>query len=105
VDPFADQIQRDLAEIGKTTMPFGKYGPGFCPPDGTPIYDLPLEYLAWFARKGGFPKGRLGELLQIVHHMKVEGLECVFDTLRAKRGAKTPLRPPRKRSFDFGNTD
>ena len=50
------QMQKDLAEIGRTYMPFGKYGPAHYPPNGLPIYDLPAEYLMWFANKGGFPK-------------------------------------------------
>ena len=35
----------DLAEIEKTRMPFGKFGPKSFPPAGVPIYDLPAEYL------------------------------------------------------------
>ena len=103
MDPLEAALQQDLAEIGKTCMPFGKYGPSFCPPHGTPLYDLPIEYLAWFAAKGGVPKGRLGVLLQMVHQMKVEGLDFVFEPFRAKRGGKTPLRKPFKRDFDFGD--
>ena len=101
MDELTSQIQRDLEEIGRTNMPFGKHGPIHHPPHGVPIYDLPVEYLAWFATKGGFPKGRLGILLQMVHHMKVEGLDAVFDSLRKRRGGKTPLRKPRPTEFDF----
>lgn len=54
-------------------MPFGKFGPDYFPPEGLLLRDLPLEYLAWFARKGSFPKGRLGYLMQLMHQMKVEG--------------------------------
>ena len=38
-----------------------------------------------------------GELLRIVHQMKVDGLDEVFDDLRRRAGGKTPLRPPRER--------
>jgi len=100
-DELADQMQRDLEEIGRTCMPFGKHGPAHHPPNGVPIYDLPVEYLAWFAAKGGFPKGRLGTLLQMVHSMKVEGLDVVFDSLRKRNGGRTPLRTPRRRGFEF----
>lgn len=93
-------MQSDLEEIGRTFMPFGKFGPKFRPPSGVPIYDLPVEYLGWFLSHGGFPKGRLGILLKIVHQMKVDGLNSVFDCFRANRG-RTPLRPNVKRSFDF----
>jgi uncharacterized protein (DUF3820 family) len=106
LDPISlSSIQNELEEIGRTPMPFGKFGPQFHPPLGTPIYDLPVEYLAWFASKGGFPKGRLGILLQIVHQMKVDGLDSVFDVFRMARGGRTPLRPPRaprERRFDRG---
>ena len=54
------KMAADLAEIGRTRMPFGKFGPAQFPPNGLPIYDLPAEYLMWFANKAGFPKGRLG---------------------------------------------
>lgn len=34
-------------------MPFGKY-------KGKILVDLPVSYLEWFHRNGGFPKGKLG---------------------------------------------
>ena len=100
-DALPEQMQRDLEEIGRTCMPFGKHGPAHHPPNGVPIYDLPVEYLAWFAEKGGFPKSRLGILLQMVHQMKVDGLDMIFDVLRQRRGGRTPLRPERPRNFNF----
>ncbi len=90
-------IATDLADIANTRIPFGKYGPRAYPPSGIPIHDLPLEYLAWFARKDAFPAGRLGELLRIVHQMKVDGLDEIFDTLRVRNGGRTRLRHPRER--------
>ena len=88
-------MAEDFAEIARTRMPFGKFGPAHFPPRGVPIYDLPVEYLAWFARKGCFPKARFGELLRIVHQMKVDGLDEIFDPLRRRAGGKTKLRPGR----------
>lgn len=105
MDNFAAQMQSDLAEIGRTFIPFGKFGPAFHPPSGTPIYDLPVEYLAWFATKGGFPKGRLGVLLQMVHQMKVDGLDSIFDVFRKKSGGRTPLRRAPVRRHEFGAAD
>ena len=90
-----DWMAADLADIATTHMPFGKFGPAHFPPRGVPIYDLPVEYLAWFARKDCFPQGRFGELLRIVHQMKVDGLDEIFDPLRRRAGGKTRLRPPR----------
>jgi hypothetical protein len=89
----------DLADIATTRMPFGKFGPEHFPPRGVPLYDLPVEYLAWFDRRG-FPRGRLGELLRIVHQMKVDGLDEIFDPFRRRAGGKTPLREPNRQ----GNT-
>jgi hypothetical protein len=53
-----------------------------------------VEYLAWFARKDCFPQARLGELLRMVHQMKVDGLDSVFDPFRQRAGGRTRLRPP-----------
>ncbi len=101
MEELAAQIQRDLEEIERTRMPFGKHGPAHHPPHGVPIYDLPVEYLAWFAAKGGFPSGRLGVLLKMVHQMKVDGLDSVFDALRQRAGGRTQLRPDRPKNFQF----
>ena len=48
-------------------MPFGKY-------KGTVLKRLPVSYLEWFARKG-FPKNKLGDLLQCLLEIKINGLE------------------------------
>ena len=56
-----------LIDIVTMKMPFGKY-------KGTLLRSLPVSYLEWFARKG-FPKGRLGQLLQSTLEIKMNGLE------------------------------
>lgn len=96
-DELIARMKADMEAIGQMHMPFGRFGPKQFPPRGVPIYDLPAEYLAWFARQG-FPKGRLGELLRIVHQMKVDGSDAVFDVFRAGRG-RTKLRPERDRAW------
>ena len=101
MDGLAKQMQSDLAEIGRTHMPFGKFGPAHFPPNGIPIYDLSAEYLGWFAHKAGFPKGRLGQLMRMVHQMKVDGSDIVCGIFRAARGGRTPLKPKRRRSFEI----
>ena len=63
-----------LEKLLKTRMPFGKFKGRF-------LIDLPEPYVAWFARQG-FPKGELGKMLQIVHEIKINGLEYLFDPLR-----------------------
>lgn len=89
-----------LMEIGKTRIPFGKFGIQFYPPVGVPIMDLPQEYLAWFSQRG-FPKGRLGELMAQVWEIKSVGMDSVFDPIRQANGGRFKLLPTRSKSFDF----
>ena len=72
-----EDLRRLLEEVGATSMPFGKFGPKEYPPHGVPICDLPPEYLGWFKERG-FPKGRLGELLETVYEIKSCG--CLLYT-------------------------
>ncbi len=99
-DDLAQRMRADLNEIGRTCMPFGKYGPQHYPPNGIPIYDIPAEYLGWFASKAGFPKGRLGELLRMVHQMKADGSDMVFEPFRKQRG-RASLKPPKQKTWEF----
>jgi uncharacterized protein len=62
-----------LLELIKMEMPFGKY-------KGTILRRLPVSYLEWFARKG-FPKNKLGRLLQCLLEIKMNGLEDLLDQL------------------------
>jgi uncharacterized protein (DUF3820 family) len=98
-DDIARRMVEDLAAIERMRMPFGKFGPQHFPPDGVPLFDLPVEYLAWFAHKG-FPKGRLGELMKIVHQMKVDGSDFAFDAMRKRNGGRTKLREERPRIWE-----
>jgi uncharacterized protein (DUF3820 family) len=86
-----DWLAADLADYARLHMPFGKYGPRNFPPQGVVLCDLPLEYLAWFARRG-FPQGRLGELLRSLHQLKADGCDEIFDPIRRQRGGRTDLR-------------
>ncbi len=73
--------KQDLLDIANTRMPFGKY-------QGRMLIDLPEEYLLWFARKGEFPKGRLGTLMEITLGLKIEGLDALVKPL--KPGGQLP---------------
>ena len=84
-------LEADLKDIMTLHMPFGKFGHKHFPPSGVPLYDLPVEYLQWFAHKG-FPKGRFGELLKILHQLKTDGCDEIFDAERKRRGGRTSLR-------------
>ena len=57
-------------------MPFGKY-------KGRLVADLPGHYLAWFAREG-FPKGRLGQLLALMHELDHNDLRVLVEPLRRR---------------------
>ena len=63
-----------LVDIVTMKMPFGKY-------KGTVLRNLPVSYLEWFQRKG-FPKGRLGMMLETLYEIKINGLEDLLNTIR-----------------------
>ena len=75
-DVFSE-LQSDstqLLKLAKYRMPLGKYANRL-------LIDLPEPYVVWFANKG-FPNGELGKMLAIVHEIKVNGLEYLFEPLR-----------------------
>lgn len=72
---FAGPDPRILTDMVKTPMPFGKY-------QGRLICDLPVSYLEWFVRNGGFPKSKLGMMLQTIYEIKINGLEELLKPLR-----------------------
>ena len=80
-DAFREDLADYLADLALYRMPFGRF-------KNAAIYDLPIEYLNWFLEKGGgFPHGRLGELMEFVFHIKSDGAEAIFVPLRkGKRG-------------------
>jgi uncharacterized protein (DUF3820 family) len=63
-----------LHRLIDTPMPFGKH-------KGTPIADLPGNYLNWFAREG-FPEGEIGRLLALMHEIDHNGLGPLLAPLR-----------------------
>ena len=72
--PFDHQ---KLLELAAARMPFGKHA-------GQLLIDLPEPYVVWFAGQG-FPEGKLGEMLQTIYDIKVNGLEYLFEPLRPKQ--------------------
>ena len=65
-----------LIELANTKMPYGKYA-------GRVLVDLPEPYVVWLANNA-MPKGRLGEQLQLLYEIKVNGLERLLKPLRNK---------------------
>ena len=68
--------QEFLIKLANAKMPFGKY-------EGYYLIDLPEYYVVWYRNKG-FPKGQLGEQLQLVYELKLNGLEEMIRKLRRK---------------------
>jgi len=66
-----------LQNLVSMKMPFGKY-------KGFVLYTLPVSYLEWFVRKGGFPPGKIGMLLSTLYEIKLNGLEYLLDPLKKK---------------------
>lgn len=68
--------QELLIKLAHAKMPFGKY-------EGRDLIDLPEYYVVWFSNKG-FPKGQLGEQLQLVYELKLNGLEELIRNIKRK---------------------
>lgn len=66
--------KQQCIKLANTSMPFGKYL-------GKELIDLPEEYLLWFANKG-FPKGELGQLMELALIVKTNGLEDIVRPLK-----------------------
>ena len=65
---------RQLLELSRTRMPYGKYA-------GRLLIDLPEPYVVWMYQEE-MPKGKLGDMLRAVYEIKVNGLEYLFNPLR-----------------------
>jgi len=63
-----------LHSLVNEKMPYGKY-------KGTYICNLPEYYLVWFHRNG-FPKGKLGMMLNTMYEIKLNGLEYLLNPLK-----------------------
>ena len=69
-----DQDKKQLIKLAHTKMPFGKY-------EGTYLIDLPEYYVVWYHNKG-FPKGELGQQLQLIYELKLNGLEELIRNIK-----------------------
>jgi uncharacterized protein len=70
MNKFIQPDNEAFIALATTKMPFGKY-------KGSRLVDLPERYIVWFSQNG-FPKGKLGEMLQMVYEIKLNGLEYLF---------------------------
>ena len=67
-----------LVKLVTMKMPYGKHA-------GRALADLPGNYLAWFAREG-FPKGELGQLLELMHTLDHNGLRGLLAPIQRAHG-------------------
>ncbi|WP_220101327.1 DUF3820 family protein [Chitinophaga oryzae] len=63
-----------LQQLVTMKMPFGKY-------KDVILCDLPVSYLEWFQRNG-FPKGKLGMMLETMLVIKMNGLTHLLTPLK-----------------------
>ncbi len=74
--------QQLLIDLAHAKMPFGKYAGYF-------LVDLPEYYVVWYHAKG-FPKGKLGDQLQLIYEIKLNGLEDLVRTI--KKNHSSPIK-------------
>lgn len=70
------QNQQILIDLAKMKMPYGKF-------KGSYLIDLPEQYVVWYHNKG-FPKGKLGQQLELVYELKLNGLEDIVREIRRR---------------------
>ena len=72
-----EQPNKDfLIKLAHTKMPYGKY-------EGRYLIDLPEYYVVWYHNKG-FPKGKLGDMLNQVYELKINGLEDLIRNIQRR---------------------
>jgi uncharacterized protein (DUF3820 family) len=65
---------KHLLDLANAKMPFGKF-------KGMFLIDLPEYYLVWYRNKG-FPKGKLGLLMESAFEIRRNGLEDLIKKIR-----------------------
>lgn len=63
-----------LIELVTMKMPYGKY-------KGRSICDIPEHYLLWYKQKG-FPKGKLGILMETMYEIQLNGLDHLLGPIK-----------------------
>jgi len=68
--------QQELIDLANMRMPFGKF-------KGLLLVEVPEPYYVWYRSKG-FPQGKLGNQMQLMYEIKVNGLEHLIRPLVKK---------------------
>jgi hypothetical protein len=71
-----EQDQQFLIDLSKMKMPFGKYKGRF-------LIDLPEHYIVWYRTKG-FPNGKLGQQMNLVYELQLNGLEDLVREIKKR---------------------
>jgi uncharacterized protein (DUF3820 family) len=71
-----ENSSQELVKLANTKMHFGKY-------KGYYLVQLPEPYLVWYKSKG-FPAGKLGQQLELMYEIKLNGLEGLIRPLITK---------------------
>ena len=75
---MSDMNPAALEKVLTFRMPYGKH-------QGRILAELPGNYLAWFARQG-FPKGELGQLLELMYTLDHNNLRNLLRPLKKGNG-------------------
>ncbi len=75
------QAKQFLIDLAHTKMPYGKYKDRY-------LIDLPEYYVVWYHSKG-FPKGKLGIMLEQVYELKLNGLEEIIRNIKKQYPKKS----------------
>ena len=75
-----------LIQVIETKMPFGKHKEKF-------LYEIPISYLEWLRNNDGFPKGKMGMLLETNYVIKMNGLEFLLKPLLKDKKPTTGKTP------------
>jgi uncharacterized protein (DUF3820 family) len=67
--PFGDR--EFFLKLARARMPYGKH-------EGMLLVRLPEPYVVWMVRNA-MPTGELGRMIGVVHEIKVNGLEYLFE--------------------------
>ncbi len=75
--------RKALKDLLFMKMPYGKYKGRF-------LIDIPEHYIVWYRQKG-FPNNKLGEQLQLIYEIKLNGLEDMLRKLKAEIEANASI--------------